>query len=241
MHETQLTTFADLNLPAPILKALKDVGYETPSPIQAATIPPLLDGRDVARPGPDRHRQDRRVRAADPVPHRRRAARAPQALVLAPTRELALQVAEAFETLRRAHARTSTCCRSTAARATARSCRRCAAACTSSSARPGRVMDHLDKGTLDLSQLKFPRARRGRRDAAAWASSRTSRRSCARPRRRARSRCSRPPCRRRSAGIAKTYLNDADEITVKPPRPPPRPTSRQRYLAGRPACRSWTR
>ena len=47
MHDTQLQTFADLDIPAPILKALKEVGYETPSPIQAATIPLLMEGRDV--------------------------------------------------------------------------------------------------------------------------------------------------------------------------------------------------
>mgnify|MGYP000889423972 CR=1 FL=1 len=39
--------FSDFALPAPLLRALQDVGYESPSPIQAATIPPLLQGRDV--------------------------------------------------------------------------------------------------------------------------------------------------------------------------------------------------
>ena len=43
----QAVRFADLNLGEPILKALDDVGYESPSPIQAATIPPLMEGRDV--------------------------------------------------------------------------------------------------------------------------------------------------------------------------------------------------
>ena len=55
-----------------VLKALEDVGYEAPSPIQAETIPPLLAGPARRRPGPDRHRQDRRVRAADPAAHRPR-------------------------------------------------------------------------------------------------------------------------------------------------------------------------
>lgn len=41
------TTFADLGLKAPILKALNDLGYEKPSPIQAECIPHLLNGRDV--------------------------------------------------------------------------------------------------------------------------------------------------------------------------------------------------
>ncbi|WP_141483408.1 DEAD/DEAH box helicase, partial [Marilutibacter maris] len=39
--------FGDLSLPEPLLKALSEVGYESPSPIQAATIPPLLEGRDL--------------------------------------------------------------------------------------------------------------------------------------------------------------------------------------------------
>lgn len=78
-----------------MLQALSDVGYETPSPIQAATIPPLLEGRDVvglAQTGTGKT-------AAFAVPILSRidtAVKRPQALVLAPTRELALQVAEAF-------------------------------------------------------------------------------------------------------------------------------------------------
>ena len=56
--------FRELALSEPLLKVLGELGYETPSPIQAATIPPLLARPRRARPGPDRHRQDRRVRAA---------------------------------------------------------------------------------------------------------------------------------------------------------------------------------
>ncbi len=47
MPDTPISAFADLNLPSSVLKALKELGYETPSPIQAATIPLLLAGRDV--------------------------------------------------------------------------------------------------------------------------------------------------------------------------------------------------
>jgi ATP-dependent RNA helicase DeaD len=117
-----------------LLKALNEVGYESPSPIQAATIPLLLQNLDVlgqAQTGTGKT-------AAFALPMLARIdikQTTPQALVLAPTRELAIQVAEAFQTYA-AHIPASTCCRSTAARATARSCRRCAAACTSWSVRP---------------------------------------------------------------------------------------------------------
>ncbi|MGO4433714.1 DEAD/DEAH box helicase, partial [Paenarthrobacter sp. RAF9] len=93
--------FVDLGIDARVLAALQDVGYEKPSPIQAATIPVLLEGRDVvglAQTGTGKT-------AAFAVPALSRLAelhdlngpsRKTQALVLAPTRELALQVAEAF-------------------------------------------------------------------------------------------------------------------------------------------------
>ena len=60
-----MTAFADLGLSETTLAALRDVGYESPSPIQEQAIPPLLEGARRDRPGPDRHRQDRRLRAAD--------------------------------------------------------------------------------------------------------------------------------------------------------------------------------
>src|SRR3954454_20429779 len=90
------TTFDDLGIDKRVLKALKDVGYESPSPIQAATIPALLEGRHVvglAQTGTGKT-------AAFAVPILSQLdlrQKAPQALVLAPTRELALQVSEAFE------------------------------------------------------------------------------------------------------------------------------------------------
>ncbi len=89
-------SFEDLGLPAPLLRALDDVGYEAPSPIQAQTIPPLLEGRDVlgqAQTGTGKT-------AAFALPLLARIdlhKRAPQVLVLAPTRELAIQVSEAFQ------------------------------------------------------------------------------------------------------------------------------------------------
>ncbi|MCC6302204.1 MAG: DEAD/DEAH box helicase [Gammaproteobacteria bacterium] len=96
MTEEVITRFSDLALAAPILKAVAEVGYETPSPIQARTIPPLLEGRDllgVAQTGTGKT-------AAFALPLLSRldlARRRPQLLVLTPTRELAIQVAEAMQ------------------------------------------------------------------------------------------------------------------------------------------------
>ena len=149
--DTPDLSFAELGIDERVLRALTDVGYETPSSIQSATIPPLLEGRDVvglAQTGTGKT-------AAFAVPILSRidlSSKGPQALVLAPTRELALQVAEAFSryaahlpgvqvlpiyggqgygpqlaALRRGvHVVVGT---------------------------PGRVIDHLDKGTLKLGSL----------------------------------------------------------------------------------------
>nr|WP_246322153.1 DEAD/DEAH box helicase [Nocardioides panzhihuensis] len=153
MEADQGPTFDSLGLSASVLSAVKALGYETPSAIQAATIPSLLEGRDVV--GLAQTGTGKTAAFALPVLsnldiHQN----APQALVLAPTRELALQVCEAFEryasnlngvrilpvyggqgygpqltALRRGvHVVVGT---------------------------PGRIMDHLEKGTLDLSQLRF--------------------------------------------------------------------------------------
>ena len=129
------TTFADLGLDEAVLKALRDVGYETPSPIQAATIPPLLEGRDVV--GLAQTGTGKTAAFALPILSRLDLSqKTPQALVLAPTRELALQVCEAFERYAaHLHGR-ARAARSTAGRGTACSSAPCAAACTSSSAPP---------------------------------------------------------------------------------------------------------
>jgi ATP-dependent RNA helicase DeaD len=90
-----LKSFRDLALSEPVLRALTDVGYESPSPIQAATIPVLLSGADMlgqAQTGTGKT-------AAFALPALTRidlSKHEPQVLVLVPTRELALQVAEAF-------------------------------------------------------------------------------------------------------------------------------------------------
>jgi superfamily II DNA/RNA helicase len=95
-----MTKFSDLNLNPKVLKAVEDAGYETPTPIQAAAIPPALEGRDVlgiAQTGTGK--TSRYTRPMLALLSRGRArARMPRSLVLCPTRELAAQVAENFET-----------------------------------------------------------------------------------------------------------------------------------------------
>ena len=145
------TTFRDLALAESLLKTLTELGYESPSPIQAAIIPLMLAGRDVI--GQAQTGTGKTAAFALPLLQRLDLSKSkPQVLVLAPTRELAIQVAEAFQryathvpgfqvlpiyggqsygpqlsALRRGvHVVVGT---------------------------PGRIIDHLDKGTLDLSQL----------------------------------------------------------------------------------------
>ena len=88
--------FRDLALSEPVQRALDDVGYESPSPIQAATIPHLLAGKDVL--GQAQTGTGKTAAFALPILSNINLSKGgPQALVLAPTRELAIQVAEAFQ------------------------------------------------------------------------------------------------------------------------------------------------
>src|SRR5579863_6921367 len=90
-----LASFADLALREELTRVLREVGYETPSPIQAATIPHLLGNRDVL--GQAQTGTGKTAAFALPILQRLDLSKTkPQALVLAPTRELAIQVAEAF-------------------------------------------------------------------------------------------------------------------------------------------------
>src|SRR6187455_2538407 len=146
-------TFAELGLDGAVLKALKDVGYETPSPIQAATIPTLLGGRDVV--GLAQTGTGKTAAFALPILSRLDLKqKTPQALVLAPTRELALQVCEAFERYA-AHlkgVRVLPVYGGQGYGVQLSALRRGVHVVVGT---PGRIMDHLEKGTLDLSQLRF--------------------------------------------------------------------------------------
>ncbi|GAB2903124.1 DEAD/DEAH box helicase [Neomicrococcus lactis] len=157
--ESDEILFAELGIDGRVLRALTDVGYEKPSPIQAATIPLLLDGKDVvglAQTGTGKT-------AAFAIPALSRMAeladingpsRDTQVLVLAPTRELALQVAEAFTSYAR-HLEDFTVLPvygGSPYGPQLSGLRRGAQVVVGT---PGRVIDHIQKGSLDLSNLQY--------------------------------------------------------------------------------------
>ncbi|MGO4663060.1 DEAD/DEAH box helicase [Terrabacter sp. 2TAF16] len=151
--EPERVSFGDLGLDDKVLKALRDVGYEYPSPIQEATIPALLDGRHVV--GLAQTGTGKTAAFALPILSRLDLKqKSPQALILAPTRELALQVCEAFERyaahLRGVHVLPVYGGQAYGVQLSA--LRRGVHIVVGT---PGRIMDHLEKGTLDLSELRF--------------------------------------------------------------------------------------
>jgi len=147
-----IDTFAGLQLPAFLLSALADVGYETPSPIQAACIPPLLGGRDIlgeAQTGTGKT-------AAFALPLLAQidlANKAPQALVLTPTRELAIQVAEAFQKYAH-HMPGFHVLPLYGGQSMVVQLRQLSRGAHVIVGTPGRVMDHLERKSLVLDNLK---------------------------------------------------------------------------------------
>ena len=150
-NETPLPSFQDLALIEPVLKAVENAGYETPSPIQAQIIPFMLDGRDVL--GQAQTGTGKTAAFALPILSRiNLKQKEPQVLVLAPTRELAIQVAEAFQgyasQLKGFHVLPIYGGQEYSTQL--RQLRRGAHVVVGT---PGRVMDHMRKGTLKLNQL----------------------------------------------------------------------------------------
>ncbi len=145
--------FGALALHPDVLRVLADVGYESPSPIQAATIPPLLEGRDVL--GQAQTGTGKTAAFALPILSRisPRAGK-PQALVLAPTRELAIQVAEAFQRYA-AHIPGFQVLPIYGGQSYGPQLHSLKRGVHVVVGTPGRVIDHLDKCTLDLSELKY--------------------------------------------------------------------------------------
>ncbi|SEM22586.1 ATP-dependent RNA helicase DeaD [Luteibacter sp. UNCMF331Sha3.1] len=148
-----LPGFSALALDANVVRALTEVGYETPSPIQAATIPALLEGRDVI--GQAQTGTGKTAAFALPVLSRIDLKPGkPQALVLAPTRELAIQVAEAFQKYATylPGFQVLPIYGGQSYGPQLQGLKRGAQVVVGT---PGRIIDHLDKGTLDLSALRF--------------------------------------------------------------------------------------
>src|ERR1700712_6006405 len=151
--DTAAPTFADLNIHPQVLQAVVELGYESPSAIQAATIPALMAGSDVV--GLAQTGTGKTAAFALPILSKiDRSSKATQALVLAPTRELALQVAEAFGRygahLR--HLNVLPIYGGASYGVQLAGLRRGAHVVVGT---PGRVIDHLEKKTLDLTQLRF--------------------------------------------------------------------------------------
>jgi ATP-dependent RNA helicase DeaD len=151
MTSEQTTSFDQMELAKPLLKALVEVGYESPSPIQAETIPLLLEGRDVL--GQAQTGTGKTAAFALPILSRLDTKQKdPQVLVLAPTRELAIQVAEAFQKyathMKGFHV--LPVYGGQDYRGQIRALKRGVHVVVGT---PGRVMDHMRKGTLKLNQL----------------------------------------------------------------------------------------
>ncbi len=151
-EETVVSSFDELGLPEALVASVKEIGYETPSPIQAASIPVLLKGESLL--GQAQTGTGKTASFALPLLSRIDIRQnSPQVLVLTPTRELAIQVAEAFQRYARdmrgfhvlpiygGHSMTLQL----------KQLRRGPQVIVGT---PGRVMDHLRRGTLDTSTMK---------------------------------------------------------------------------------------
>ena len=146
-----IESFAQLGLSAPLLTALADIGYETPSPIQAACIPHLLAGRDIL--GEAQTGTGKTAAFALPLLNRiDPALRAPQLLVLTPTRELAIQVAEAFQSYAK-HLPNFQVLPVYGGQSMVVQLRQLSRGTHVVVGTPGRIMDHIERGSLDLGHL----------------------------------------------------------------------------------------
>ncbi len=152
IEETNETTFAEFGLNDKLLKAIKELGYETPSPIQEKTIPLILEGRDIigqAQTGTGKT-------AAFSLPMLEKIdpkSKQVQALVLTPTRELAIQVAEAIHSYAK-HIGRIRILPVYGGQSISQQIRHLRSGVQIIVGTPGRVMDHLRRETVDISNLK---------------------------------------------------------------------------------------
>jgi ATP-dependent RNA helicase DeaD len=152
MSDTPRSPFADFGLAPAVLQAVDEVGYETPSSIQAEAIPPLLAGRDLV--GQAQTGTGKTAAFALPLLSRLDLGlAAPQLLVLTPTRELAIQVAEALQTYAR-HLRGFHVLPIYGGQSIGVQLRQLQRGAHVIVGTPGRILDHLGRGTLKLGQLK---------------------------------------------------------------------------------------
>jgi ATP-dependent RNA helicase DeaD len=151
--DSATVTFADLQIHPSVLQAVVDVGYESPSAIQAATIPALMAGSDVV--GLAQTGTGKTAAFAMPILSKiDTGSKATQALVLAPTRELALQVAEAFSRYG-AHLPQINVLPIYGGSSYAVQLAGLKRGAQVVVGTPGRVIDHLERGTLDLSRVDY--------------------------------------------------------------------------------------
>jgi len=145
-------SFKELALSAPVYKAIQDVGYETPSPIQAASIPPLLAEKDIV--GQAQTGTGKTAAFALPLLSRLDLSiKQPQILVLAPTRELAIQVAESFQVYAR-HLKGFHVLPIYGGQSMSTQLRQLKRGVHVIVGTPGRLMDHLRRKTINLDKLQ---------------------------------------------------------------------------------------
>jgi len=155
-----LTQFSSLNLSKPLLDAIASEGYDTPTPIQAQSIPPVLEGRDLlgcAQTGTGKTAAfalpilELLHRGTKNAPRGRR--RTPRALILSPTRELACQIEQSMRTYgKRTHMRTTVIYGGVSQ---FRQVRQLDAGVDIIVATPGRLMDLMEQGYVDLSAVEI--------------------------------------------------------------------------------------
>ncbi len=152
MAEERTISFSDLDLDPKILKVVNEIGYETPTPIQQQSIPPLLAGCDLlgqAQTGTGKT-------AAFSLPLLSRISirnEHPQLLILTPTRELALQVAEAIQTYSR-HLKGCHVLPIYGGQNMGQQLRQLKRGVQVVVGTPGRIKDHLQRGTLRLDRIR---------------------------------------------------------------------------------------
>jgi ATP-dependent RNA helicase DeaD len=151
--QTMTPGFHELGLAKPLLDALKQLGYESPSPIQARTIPLLLSGADLL--GQAQTGTGKTAAFALPVLAKiELAERSPQALVLVPTRELAIQVAEAFQRYA-AHMEGFHVLPIYGGQSYVPQLKGLKRGAHVIVGTPGRIMDHMERGALSLETVRF--------------------------------------------------------------------------------------